>query len=153
MSTEYWSMYQKDTPNVNNAQGLANYLASPQVAGLNIGAPFGAQCSDPNVVSCTSKAQAFVNYVVYQAGPRDFFTMRNGFFNDAQGQRTGFATKYHEFVLGWNHWIGKAITVRPEARFEHAGIRAYDNPQDPLNPSQLGKRSQAMLAMDLIVHF
>ena len=168
MSTEYWYMYQNNVPNVNNPQGLANYLASPLVAGLNIGAPFGAQC-DSSVVQCKAQATAFVNYVVYQPTPRDFISLRNGFFDDKNGQRTGFATRYQEMVLGWNHWIGKAITIRPELRWEKAlDVQAYDNPTQcgfltngvlPAGGmsnsacSGTGKKSQTMFAIDMIVHF
>jgi hypothetical protein len=151
MSTEAWYMYQNDTPNVNNRDGLNLYLSSPQVAGLNIGAPFGAQC-DSGVVTCRSTEWAFVNYLVYQWTPRDFVSLRNGIFNDRNGQRTGFATRYQEIVLGWNHWLGKAITLRPEIRYERAQVDAYDNPCGIANIG-CGKKNQAMFAMDAIIHF
>jgi hypothetical protein len=151
MSTEFWYMYQNNTPNMNNAAGLALYNASPSVVGLNIGAPFGALC-DPAVATCKSSEWAFVNYLVYQWTPRDFASFRVGILNDRQGQRTGFATKYQEYVLGWNHWLGKAITIRPEIRHERAQTDAYDNPCG-IAGIGCGKRSQTMLAMDAIIHF
>jgi len=173
ISTEFWNMYERNTPNVNdiNGNGQAQYLAAPQVAGLNIGAPFGAQCNPAAGATCRSREWAFVNYLIYQPTPRDFFSLRSGFFNDITGQRTGFATRYVEEVVGWNHWIGKAITIRPEIRFERAiDVPAYDNPsqcngigspfvaagsgvQSNTACAGTGKNNQFMFAIDAIVHF
>jgi hypothetical protein len=164
ISTEYWYMYQNNVPNIGNAQGLANYLASPLVSApeMKIGAPFGALCDNPNAVTCKAREYAFVNYLVYQPTPRDFVSLRTGFFDDKNGQRTGFKTHYQELVLGWNHWIGKAVTIRPELRWEHASdVPAYDNPticngitpQSNANCAGTGKNTQVMFAMDVIVHF
>jgi hypothetical protein len=171
MSTEYWYMYQYNVPNINNAQGLTNYLASPLVAGLNQGAPFGAQCdpNNPAIVTCTAKEYALVNYIVYQPTPRDFITMRNGIFNDKNGQRTGFATRYQELIFGWNHWIGKATTIRPEIGFWKAkDAPAFNNPtqcgfltngalpaggMSNANCAGTGKNNQVTLQMDIIFHF
>lgn len=151
MSTEAWYMYQNDTPNVNNPDGLALYSASPQVAGLKIGSPFGAQC-DAKVITCKSSEWAFVNYQIYQLGPRDYLSFRAGILNDRQGQRTGFATRYQEYVFGWNHWLGKAITLRPEIRYEKAQSDAYDNPCGVANVG-CGKKQQTMFAIDAVIHF
>ena len=84
-----------------------------------------------------------------------------------------------EWDLGYTHWVGDVIELRPELRFEHqltapnaaATGFAYDNPcYAAFNASMPtctftsggrsasfdqngGKRSQAMLAMDAIFHF
>ncbi len=177
ISTEAWAMYQKDTPNVLNAAGLQQlndrYPTGDSVGALNtssnrfrIGQPFGAICATADVTTCTSRETALVSYLVYQMGPRDFVSLRGGLFNDRNGQRTGFAAKYTELVLGYNHWIGNAITLRPEIRYEHAKLRGnnnfvtggpYDSPQDvtgTVNPTaNQGKSRQLMFAMDAIIHF
>jgi hypothetical protein len=71
--------------------------------------------------------------------------------NDARGQRTGFKTRYYEFDLSYTHWLGDVVELRPELRFDHArDAAAYDNPS--LEPG-MGKHSQAMIAMDAILHF
>ncbi len=148
MASEVWAMHQDATPNVNNPTGLANLQAAYP---LKFGAPFGAQCSDPSAVSCTSHAHAFVNYINYKIGPRDFITWRNEMFYDAEGQRTGFKTRYFESLLGWNHWIGNAITIRPELRFERSlDVDAYDNPSGLPGG---GKKNQTTFAVDAIFHF
>jgi hypothetical protein len=56
--------------------------------------------------------------------------------NDSTGQRTGFKGSFLELDLGYTHWIGDAVELRPEARFERQLIApnsaitgfAYDNP-------------------------
>jgi hypothetical protein len=169
MSTEAWAMYQRETPNVSGAAGSVVYQNAPEVLGLNQGAPFGAQCGNTAQTTCRSHEWAMVNYLLYQVGPRDFISNRVGFFNDASGQRTGFKTRYVEEVIGYNHWIGKAITIRPEIRFERAiDVPAYDNPsqcngigsgfgpigvQSNATCAGTGKNNQIMFAIDAIVHF
>jgi len=131
-----------------NPQGAA-MLASEFP--INFGAPSGAQCNDTTRVTCTSKEVALLNYVEYTISGRDYITIRNEYFHDLQGQRTGFKTAYSEHMLGWTHWIGNAITIRPEVRYEHSyGIDAYDNPTATAGG---GKKSQTMFAMDAIFHF
>ena len=48
-------------------------------------------------------------------------------------------------MIGWTHWIGDVITIRPELRFDHSyDVKAYDGGR---------KSSQYVLATDMIVHF
>jgi hypothetical protein len=87
----------------------------------------------------------------YQYTSRDIFTWRSGYLDDASGQRTGFKSRYAELALGYTHWIGDALELRPEVRFDHAfNTDAYDNPT--ATPGG-GKNGQLMLAADLIFHF
>jgi hypothetical protein len=116
--TEWWYMWEKDVPNVNPAGALAG------AAALLINGANGAWCDSPQQLTCTAPETAVVNYVEKQFGKHDYLTIRNEFFDDIQGQRTGFKTKYSEHLLGWGHWIGTTILVRPELRYEHS----YDLP-------------------------
>jgi hypothetical protein len=145
--TEVWYMWQSHTPNDNNPAGEA-YIAE-RYSYLKVGAPNGALCN-PAVVFCYSYEWAAVNYINYQFGPRDMATFRTDYLDDATGQRTGFKTRYMEYDLSYTHWVGDVIELRPEIRFEHAQAEAYDNPSDTPNG---GRHSQAMIAMDAIVHF
>jgi Putative beta-barrel porin-2, OmpL-like. bbp2 len=148
MDTEAWYMWQSHTPNVNNPAGLA-YIGQ-RYRYVSYGAPGGAICN-PAVVFCYSYEWAVVNYINYQMGPRDILTWRTDYLNDARGQRTGFKTRYYEFDLGYTHWFGDALELRPELRFEHArDADAYDNPTATLGA---GRNSQFMIAMDAILHF
>ena len=61
------------------------------------------------------------------------------------GSRTGFKTKYTGHRIGWGHWIGSTILLRPELRFERSyDVPAYDNGT---------KKNQLMLAGDVIYFF
>jgi Putative beta-barrel porin-2, OmpL-like. bbp2 len=148
MDTEAWYMWQSHTPNVDNTAGLA-YIGQ-RYSYVKFGAPAGAVC-DPALVFCYSYAWAILNYLNYQISPHDILTWRTDFLNDARGQRTGFKTRYYEFGLGYTHWVGDALELRPELRFEHArDADAYDNPSATLGA---GRNSQALFAMDVILHF
>ena len=148
MDTEIWYMWQSHTPNVDNPAGLAFIGQAYSYAA--IGAPNGAQCR-PAVAFCYSYEWAAVNYLNYQIGPRDIVAFRTDYLNDATGQRTGFKTRYVEFDLGYTHWVGDVIELRPEIRFEHArDAQAYDNPS--ATPGG-GRHSQTMIAADAVFHF
>jgi hypothetical protein len=148
IDTEVWYMWQSHTPNVDNPAGLA-YI-DERYSYVNYGAPSGAICN-PALAFCYSYEWAAVNYLNYQIGPRDVVTWRTDYMDDARGQRTGFKTRYVEFDLGYTHWVGDVIELRPEIRFEHAReADAYDNPT--ATPGA-GKHSQAMIAADAIFHF
>ena len=179
MDTEVWYMWQNHTPDSLNPQGQAILAAMFPPPEYNIGAPSGAQCNNTALVYCASHEWSIVNYLNYQYGPHDIWTFRSDYFNDSTGQRTGFKGTFVEFDLGYTHWIGDVIELRPEARYErevsapNAAITgyAYDNPcYAPSNPASPtctfssggrtatfdqngGKRSQAMLAMDAVFHF
>jgi hypothetical protein len=149
VDTEVWYMWQSRTPNVENPDGVA--IINARYPNIRAGAPYGAICGNAARIICYSYEWAFVNYLNYQLGPRDIFVWRTDFLNDARGQRTGFKTRYYEFTLGYTHWIGDIVELRPELRFEHAvEADAYDNPT--LTPG-MGKHSQGSIAMDAIVHF
>jgi hypothetical protein len=140
---------------VNNDTGpdgsdLGPAIIAARYPDVTFGAPSGAICK-PSLVYCYSYAWAALNYINYQIGPRDMVTWRTDFLNDARGQRTGFKTRYYEFDLGYTHWMGDVVELRPELRFEHAmDAQAYDNPT--ALPGQ-GRNSQMMLAADAIFHF
>jgi hypothetical protein len=148
--TEIWYMWEAHTPNVNNPAGVAAISAAFPAPEFNIGAPAGAQCAS-SLVFCYSYEWAAVNYINYTYTAHDIFTWRTDFLNDARGQRTGFKSRYAEFDLGYTHWVGDAIELRPELRFDHAlDAEAYDNPTETANG---GKKNQLMLAADAIFHF
>jgi hypothetical protein len=141
----------------------------------NIGAPSGAQCTQPTVLYCTSHEWAIVNYLNYQHDASNVWTFRSDFMADSQGQRTGFKGDFLEFDLGYTHWVGDALELRPELRLErqlsapNAAITgyAYNNPCPPSDatnrlctlangvqiPATFGTRNQAMIAADAIFHF
>jgi hypothetical protein len=145
-ASEWWYMWEKQTPNVGPS-------APPASASLLINGANGAFCKNPTALTCTSAEQAVVNYVEKQFSKHDYLTIRNEFFNDREGQRTGTKSKYSEHLLGWGHWLGTTILIRPELRFEHSYDRpAYDSPCLPCGfPGT--KKSQLTFASDAIFFF
>ena len=84
-------------------------------------------------------------YLNRQFTKKDYLSIRNEYFNDLKGQRTGFQSKYTEHAVSWNHWIGSTLLFRPELRYEHA----YDQPAYNGGTS----KNQFMLAGDFLVFY
>ena len=86
-----------------------------------------------------------VNYLNIKLSDKTFMSIRNEYYNDAQGQRTGHATHYSSHTLGFTHWVTPDFQVRPEFRFDHSyDVPAYNNGS---------KNSQLLAAVDVILHY
>jgi hypothetical protein len=59
------------------------------------------------------------NYFNYQCTPRLATNLRLEIFDDIQGQRTGFPGLYEDVTAGVSFQPIKAITIRPELRFDY----------------------------------
>jgi hypothetical protein len=102
----------------------------------------GAVCNTTTQLTCFAPEWATVHYITRQFGKHDAVIVRNEYFDDLKGQRTGFKTSYTEHDIAWNHWIGSTVVFRPELRYEHA----YDEPAY----NNGTKKSQLMFAADVI---
>jgi hypothetical protein len=60
-----------------------------------------------------------LNYLTWQFGPRVSGTTRLEFFDDFQGQRTGFAGLYTALTAGLSFKPRKDVTFRPELRYDY----------------------------------
>lgn len=60
-----------------------------------------------------------LNYLTYDFTPRWSGTTRLEFFDDAQGQRTGFPGLYSALTAGVSFRPRKSITFRPELRYDY----------------------------------
>jgi hypothetical protein len=134
-ATETWYQYEKRVPNVNNALGQTLTQTNAN----------GAVCNHDYETSCFAPSYAIVNYLENQLSRHDYISIRNEFFDDFRGQRTGFRSRYTEHLIGWGHWIGTTVLWRPELRFDHA----YDSPAY----NNGTKKSQLTFACDVIVFF
>jgi len=86
-----------------------------------------------------------LNYTMFRLAPATFLTVRNEFYNDIVGSRTGHATKYSEHSLGITWWSDKLVTLRPEIRFDHSyDTAAFDNGT---------RRNQFVASVDIIIHY
>jgi hypothetical protein len=130
-ATEYWYMWEKDVPSI----------FGPISAEVNAN---GAYCA-PGELTCYAPEQAIVNYVERKLSDHDEISIRNEFFDDEKGQRTGFKTKYTEHMVSWGHFIGTTVILRPEIRFE----RSYDMPAYDSG----AKKNQIMLAGDVVFRY
>jgi hypothetical protein len=69
-----------------------------------------------------------INYLTYDFTPRMSGTVRLEFFDDVQGQRTGFPGLYTAFTAGVSLKPLKDITIRPELRYDYNNqSRAFEN--------------------------
>ncbi|MGB8581163.1 MAG: outer membrane beta-barrel protein [Candidatus Sulfotelmatobacter sp.] len=142
--TEGWYQWMKQVPNVAYSPPPGSNLppVDPIQPETNDN---GAVCSNPSAFTCYAPEWAIVNYVERQFGPHNYISIRNEYFDDIVGQRTGTKSRYTEHLFGWGHWIGTTVLFRPEVRYEHS----YDNPV-----YQNGtKKSQLTAAGDVIFFF
>jgi opacity protein-like surface antigen len=133
MQTEAYYTYQRDVPSV--------YGPLPIEPNTN-----GAVCPFGHV-SCFAPAWAIVNYQNFKLSKTDFVVMRNEYFDDTRGQRTGTQTKYTTHSIGWAHWFNvwgeNTAFIHPELRYEHSyNAPAYDHGT---------KKSQVIVAAHLVV--
>jgi len=133
-STESWYQYERNTPNINNPVGAT-------LTEVNAN---GAQCVAYEV-RCYAPEWAVVNYLEKQISKHNYLSIRNEYFDDIVGQRTGFKTPYSEHLIGWGHWIGTTVLFRPELRYERSYlVAAYDNGT---------RKNQLTLSSDVIFFF
>jgi hypothetical protein len=60
-----------------------------------------------------------VHYLNYQSTPRVSGTLRLELFDDAGGERTGYQGLYTALTAGLSFRPVKAITLRPELRYDY----------------------------------
>jgi hypothetical protein len=88
---------------------------------------------------------AVVNYTFFRLSRNTYLNIRNEYFDDASGQRTGVKDVYSEHAIGIAWWPNSITTIRPEIRFDRAYQReAYDNQT---------RKNQLTFNVDMIVHF
>jgi hypothetical protein len=136
--TESWYQYEKHTPNIDPGAPFQ----SASLLETNAG---GAFCKNPADVTCFAPEWSIVNYVEKQLGSHNYLSIRNEYFDDIVGQRTGTQTKYSEHLFGWGHWIGSTVLFRPEISY----MRSYENPAFDNGT----KKNQLVFAGDMIWFF
>ena len=112
------------------------------LAGTGAGAP----------ITGLATSWGVVNYLNIKLSKKDYITLRPiDYLGDTKGERTGFATAYASWTLGWVHHFNDLLTIRPEIRYEqalnsHHGVvvKPYDNGT---------RRRQFTVGFDLIQRF
>jgi Putative beta-barrel porin-2, OmpL-like. bbp2 len=154
-----WETYMFSQRNVLNASDPAGIIANggyPFTAanGIRFNAPNFAQCSNTQALTCTARAFASVMFVNYKATPLDNISWRLEYYHDEQGQRTGVATRYAEFGIGWQHWFSPQIEIRPEITYYRSFNAPAFNGNFNATPLIAPTRSYMWLAaMDIIWHY
>ena len=92
-----------------------------------------------------SKTYGIVNYTAYALDRRNFFTLRNEWWRDEQGERTGFRSSYTSHTLGWTHQLSDVLAIHPEVGYYHSyDAKAFD----------LGRRNYLWLGgLDVVLRF
>jgi hypothetical protein len=154
IAVEIYNEHQNNVPNSLNP-AVSGYITnggtpfSPQYIPFN--APNAAQCKNPNALDCSAVSQSALTYLNYQPGPLDNLSFRAEYYDDEEGQRTGTATIYYDVGIGWQHWLGAQVELRPEVSYYWSTKPAFDgNPYLGISPD---KRQQTVWAGDIIWHF
>ncbi len=112
--TESWYQYEKDVPSI--------FGSVPTETGAN-----GAWCA-PGQQRCYAPEWAILNYVERQFGKKDTLSIRNEYFDDIKGQRTGYQDQVHRAYRFMESLDREQLGFRPEIRFERSYlIPAYDD--------------------------
>jgi opacity protein-like surface antigen len=132
MQTEFYYTYQRDVPSVFGPLPI-----EPNTS--------GAFCP-PGQITCFAPAWAIVNYQNFKISKTDYLVLRNEYFDDVKGQRTGTQTSYSTHSIGWGHWFNvwgeNTGLFRPELRYEHS----YNAPAYNLGT----RKDQLIVAADVI---
>jgi Putative beta-barrel porin-2, OmpL-like. bbp2 len=126
VSFENYYMFQRGVWNKNyTGPGFANNPVNPYFGTAWLGManpPNEAACGGNSATTptCTANEYGLLAYWNYRIGTFDNHSLRTEFYNDMKGQRTGFATSYLDIGLGWQHWFGPQVEVRPEVTYYHA---------------------------------
>jgi len=112
-------------------RGVASRFNGPGYVGTPwqyMANPPGLASCGGTLTSCTADEYGVLAYWNYRIGTFDNLSLRTEFYNDMKGQRTGFATRYVDVGLGWQHWFGPQVEIRPEMTFYRSlDLAAFDN--------------------------
>jgi len=155
VSWEGYTLYMKGVPNALNGDVQTIYA--------NGGAPFSSRfipfnapglaiCSSATVLSCTATVYTTTAYLNYSPDPLNNFSIRPEWYWDAQGQRTGAATRYGNLAFGWQHWWSPQLEARPEIAYYHSfnAVAFNGNSNAGIAPN---KANEVIVSGDLIFHF
>jgi hypothetical protein len=110
-------------------------------------------------------AGGIVNYTMCRISPTAFLTLRNEFWDDPSGFRSGYSSSYYESSLGVTWWMNKLLVFRPEIRFDHSfrydGLESSTGPDNSTGiPTRMAgaydngtRQSQVTLMCDVTYHF
>ena len=77
-------------------------------------APYGGGGGVGATIPGVSRAYGTVNYTMFQLSKQDFLTVRNEWWRDEEGMRSGFSGNYTSHAIGWTHNLTQSLQIRPE---------------------------------------
>lgn len=113
------------------SEGYYEYQFNARLGGNRIigpGKSYDEEVGLSPIIPGYSGAIAFLHYLEYGFSENRLLTLRTDYLNDFQGQRTGFATQYIGWTLGFTQILGGVWKIRPEFRYVKAmGLEPFDN--------------------------
>lgn len=74
-----------------------------------------------------STTYGILNYTMFQISNRDFITVRNEWWRDDRGMRSGYSGNYTTHAVGLTHQFNDVVMIRPEIGYYHNYTRpAFD---------------------------
>jgi hypothetical protein len=107
--------------------------------------PFGGGGGIGADIPGLSLTYGILNYTEYQISRRDFITIRNEWWKDEQGERSGFPSTYTSHTIGLTHNFSPDWQIRPEIGYYRSWtVPAFDNGH---------RKNQVMAAFDITWRF
>lgn len=78
---------------------------------------FGGGGGDGVLLPGLSNTYGVLNYTMFGLSERDYVTVRNEWWKDERGMRSGFAGNYTSHTVGWSHQFNDLFMVRPECGY------------------------------------
>lgn len=130
--TEAYLMWQRDAE-----LGGTPSLGTPQF--------FGGGGGDGVLLPGISYAYGVLNYTMWAFSKQDYFTLRNEYWRDERGMRSGFPGTYTSHTIGICHTFNSVMQIRPEVGY----YRNWTNPAFDLGT----KNGLWMAGLDFTVRF
>jgi hypothetical protein len=112
--TEAYFMWQRD----------AELGGTPSIGPLKW---YGGGGGDGTLLPGLSFAYGAVNYTMFHLSAKDFITVRNEWWKDERGMRSGFPGTYTSHAIGLTHNFSPELQVRPEiGYYRNWTIPAFD---------------------------
>ncbi len=85
---------------------------------------FGGGGGDGAPLPGISYAYGLLNYSMFAFSKKDYLTLRNEWWRDERGMRSGFPGNYTSHTIGWSHTFNSVLQFRPEVGY----YRNWTNP-------------------------
>ena len=102
-NTEAYYMWQFDA----YVGGTSSVAPVDQFGGGGLGAPIPGDAA----------AYGVLNYTEFQLSKKDYISVRNEYWVDQKGERTGFANAYSSHAIGLSHNFNDLFQIRPEVGY------------------------------------